>query len=425
MENKPIYLVINRFNNDCVEYQRYIDGLVIDMVFITLESGLSAIDRSRALEVVVVDDLSLSIVLPVAQRLMARHGKFSGVLGISEKDIVMTARLRERLGVLGPSVTLARLFKDKVAMKSRLEATGIRVPRFCPLTDHSSTSIDDIAAHIEDRLTYPIILKPVDEGASRGVVKVRDHHALMEALKDIRLDTYEAEEFVEGPILHIDGIIRGDSLWFISTSEYIGTCLDFARIGAPFGSVILDPGPRRGNAEAHTLKCLATLGLRQGPFHLELIEASPEEFVFLEVGMRPGGAEVPYLHREHANIDLYGEAFRALLDLPPIGDRSSYGDAKGLGYLLFAVPYPLPSRVTGRNSLVGAVSHLYAEVLPEVGHVFTADGGYVDVGGRFRFKSACEKQTREAIHTALDAYRLESASECVAAKADEVTAREK
>ncbi|MFI5930589.1 acetyl-CoA carboxylase biotin carboxylase subunit family protein [Actinoplanes sp. NPDC051494] len=407
--DRPLYLALNRFTGDVVDYRRFAGEFDVDMVFITLESGLSAIDTGWALDVVVVDDLSLATVLPVAQRLIARHRPLTGAVGLSEKDVVAAARLREALGLPGPGVDLAHRFKDKVAMKSRLEAVGLRVPRFRPLAAFASSRPAEVAAALDQALAFPIILKPVDEGASRGIIEVRTPAELEDALAGIDVRSYEAEEFVDGPILHVDGIMRDGALWFISSSEYIGTCLDFARSGAPFASVILDPGPRRSAAEEYTLACLTALGLTQGPFHLELIEPSPGVFVFLEAGMRPGGAEVPHLHAEHVHIDLYGEAFRSLLDLPPLADRSTYGDPTGLGYLLFAVPYPLPSRVTARTSLIGTVEHLYAEVLPEVGHVFTKDGGYVDVGGRFRFRSPNEEQTRAAVDAALKAYRLESA----------------
>lgn len=67
-------------------------------------------------------------------------------------------------------------------------------------------------------------------------------------------------------------------------------------------------------------------------------------------------------------------------------------------------PTPRPCHVVGRNSLIGVVDGVYAEVLPEVGHVVRGVGGYDHVRGRFR--SANRAEAERTAHEIVSAYRL-------------------
>lgn len=399
--------MVNRFDDECGDYHAFADGLDIDLAFVTLPCGLGLLDPARARAVSVVDDLSLDTVATAAEAIRAEHGPFAGAVGISEKDVLMMVDLRERLGVDGPGRALVERFKDKVTMKRALTGAGLRTPRFVALADLLDVPPEQLADRLVAELGLPLVLKPLAEGASRGVVEVADSATLVRELRRVDRRGYEAEEYVAGDIFQVDGFFRDGVCRFVSSSVYVGTCLDFARAAAPLGSVVLDEGERRTGVEAFALACLRALGLHDGPFHLELIEEAPGSYCFLEVGLRPAGGETPHLHREHVGVDLFAEAFRALLDLPGQADAETLGNACGLGYLLVPEPRPLPNEVRRRTSLVGAVEHLYAEVLPEVGHRFTGDGGYDHIGGRFRFRSPGEAATVRAIERARAAYELE------------------
>lgn len=407
MPERPLYLVVNRFDDECGDYHAFADGLDIDLAFITLPCGLGLIDRARSRAVTVVDDLTLDTVTAAAEAIRREHGPFAGAVGISEKDVLMMVDLRERLGVDGPDRALVERFKNKVAMKRALTDAGLRTPRFVALADLRDPTAEQLADRLVAELGLPVVLKPLAEGASRGVVEAGDAATLVRELGRVDRRGYEAEEYVAGDIFQVDGFFRDGACRFISSSVYVGTCLDFARAATPLGSVVLDEGERRRGVEEFALDCLRALGLHDGPFHLELIEEAPGRYCFLEVGLRPAGAETPHLHREHVGVDLFAEAFRVLLDLPGQARTEDLDNACGLGYLLVPEPRPLPNEVRRRTSLVGTVEHLYAEVLPEVGHRFTGDGGYDHIGGRFRFRSPGQAATVRAIEHVCAAYELE------------------
>jgi biotin carboxylase len=300
----------------------------------------------------------------------------------------------------GPEFVAA--FRDKARMKELVGAAGLRVPRFRSLAD--GVTIDALAAEVG----LPLILKPRDGWSSRGVELIRSDSELAAALAALgeRLAGYEAEEYIEGVVLHVDGIRRDGTFHFVSASEYVNTCLDFTT-GTPLGSVLLDSGPRLERVTGFAGGCLDALGLDDGPFHLELFQKVDGEPVFLEVGLRPGGAEVPFVHRDLFGIDLFEEAFRATVGLPAgtSAELRPGGTVAG-GWVSIPEPTPYPSRFVSATSLVNSISEVYAEVLPAAGTVFDGSGGYEHIGGRFRLHGSDHASVRRAALEVMDRYRL-------------------
>jgi biotin carboxylase len=412
--------VLNRFDDECGAYHDFVEGLDIELSFITLAEGLGVVDPDRSREVIVVPDLSVETVLPVAEGLIDRHGPLDGLTGLSEKVVVASARLREKLGLPGWSVELATRFKDKLVMKRAVAAAGLRTPRFLGLAECAAEVSGGGAVDLADPLAvefgWPVVLKPLAEGASRGVSVHRDLADLADRLERIDLTAYEAEEFVSGQIVHVDGVLRDGEMFFVSASFYVGTCLGHAH-GDPLGSVLFDHGPVRDRVIRFAVDALAALGLRHGPFHLEAIltsavddgldvAADVTEPVFLEVGLRPGGADVPFVLADTCGIDLFAEAFRCSLGLPTQADPAQLRPAHGAGWLNVPEPFPRPCRVIARNPIVGVVPGVYAELLPDVGHVFRGAGGYDYVGGRFRVRGVHQAEVERGVRAAAATYDL-------------------
>ncbi|WNI18651.1 ATP-grasp domain-containing protein [Actinacidiphila sp. ITFR-21] len=398
----PLLLVINRFDDEFGEYHRFLRDTDHRLAYLATADALAPLDLDGAVETVVVPDLDHDTLLAAARRITDRHGPLAGIVGVSEFDLSTAARLRAELGVPGWSSAYTDRFRDKTLMKQWILRAGLRAPAYREIGPGAD------APSLVAEFGLPLILKPRDGAASRGVVLVRTEQELVLALADVDSPQgYEAEEYVEGAIHHVDGIRRGGRFHFVSVSRYVNTCLDFTQ-GVPLGSVLLDPGPRREELTGFTADCLDALELRDGPFHLEVIVTASGEPVFLEVGLRPGGAGVPFLHRDLFGIDLFEEAFRTTVGLPPLTAEEDLRTESAGGWLVFPEPRPWPARVTGRTSLVGDIPEVYAEALPRPGHVFDGQGGYDHAGGRFLLRGANEAQVREAVLAAIDRYVLET-----------------
>ncbi|WP_051942870.1 ATP-grasp domain-containing protein [Streptacidiphilus rugosus] len=393
----PLYLVLNRYDDEFGEYHRFVDRGSCRLAYITLAAGLDVLDTAGAVDTVVVESLDLATVLPVARRLVARHGKPAGIVGLSEFDLHTASELRAELGVAGWAPEFVLTFRDKVWMKELVAAAGVRVPRFRELDDTFT------ASRVEAEVGMPVILKPRAGAASSGVVRAADAARLERALASVDPRDYECEEYVEGDIHHVDGVRRGGAFHFVSASAYVNTCLDFAH-GTPLGSVLLDPGPLRDQVLSFAADCLDALALTDGPFHLELIRTAAGELVFLEVGLRPGGAEVAFIHRDLYGIDLMEEAFRATLGLPSRTAPEEFDEYRAGGWALMPEPRPLPSRITDVRGLGGGIPQVYEEISPAVGDVFDGTGGYWHVGGRFRLRGRDQAEVRQAVLQIFERY---------------------
>ncbi|MFI9720177.1 acetyl-CoA carboxylase biotin carboxylase subunit family protein [Streptomyces sp. NPDC052396] len=396
----PLYVVLNRSGDRYGEYHRFLDGTPRRMVYLTTPGGRPALDAESALEIRVLDSLDHDALLPVVREIARRHGTPQAVYGQSEYDILTAARLSAGLGVSGGyGPDLVRRFKDKPAMKQAVAAAGLRVPRFHPLGPGATAE-----AVVAALGSLPLVLKPRAAAGSEGVRVLDDLAQLRTALERIDPTAYECEEYVAGEIFHVDGVFRSGDFHFVTASRYVNTCLDYAA-GRPLGSVLLDQGPLRDGLTGFAGGCLRALGLTDGAFHLEVIRRPGGELVFLEVGLRPGGAQVPFLHDDLHGIDLFAEAFRAAVGLPPLW-RPDGAPAPAGGWLIYPVPRTLPARVTHRTSPRDAVPGVYHQELPPVGQEFTGPGSYDEGSGIFRFTAGREAEVHRAVLAVMEHYRV-------------------
>jgi len=245
------------------------------------------------------------------------------VVALSEYDLLAAGRLRDVLGVPGPSEREVLPTRDKVVMKSVVTAAGLRAPRFLPLPE----ALRDGSSAVP--WTGRTVLKPLAGASSEGVSTFdTPAQAIDGALTHpAPADDLEIEEFVEGPILHVDGLMTAGAPVAVQASAYVGTCLDFAQ-GAPLGSVQIDTDPA---VLEWTLRCLKALDIENGPFHLEGV-STPDGMVFLEVGARFGGADVVDTFELATGVRLPSAHVRLLVDGagdPPVARVPGPGERYG------------------------------------------------------------------------------------------------
>lgn len=207
------------------------------------------------------------------------------VVALSEFDLMDAARVRQELGVPGDDPAQVRLVRDKVAMKTAVRQAGLRVPRFLPLPDA-------LARQDGVPWTGATVVKPRAGLASIDVDVFDTPDAALAALRGgaharAGVDDFEIEEFVAGPIIHVDGVAVADKPVALQVSRYVGTCLGYAR-GKPLGSVQIDTDPA---LVEWATACLQAVRIGTNIFHLEAIHG-PDGPVFLEVAGRFGGAGV-------------------------------------------------------------------------------------------------------------------------------------
>lgn len=399
-------LVINRFSNEAGRYHRYIDHRADAVSYITSRAGAKAIDDRLAQDVVIVEDLAdRQHVHACAREIAARHGRVHEVLALSEFDIDTGASVRQLLGVPGPGIADVRRVRDKVTMKRLVGEAGLRVPRFAVVEDAESVR------RFVDTVGFPVVLKPRAGWDSQGVYVVRSAAGLENLLSDQSLDDYECEEFIQGRMYHLDGIAQNGTLRLLRSSRLLVTCLDFA-LGKPFGSVANDDEDLERRFVGYAERIIAALEMGTSAFHLEVFVTGADgpdqhdDIVFLEVGARVGGAQIPFIWREVHGVDLFETWVRMLLGESPALPRVSV-DSEAGGYLMMPEPPVRPCRVVGATSLVDRVPEIYAEVLPSAGTILDGTGGAKETGGDYRFRAPTSAQIENAIHRAIATHELE------------------
>jgi hypothetical protein len=346
-------LVLQTVRYDLIGYDRAIDHNLHRVFYVGTKEKLAQIPHGLRCEMVEREGLR-PVFDEVADLIESLDQCFDFLISVSEQELIDAARLRARFGIPGPTPAQAEKVRDKTVMKRCVEAAGIRAPRFASLDQW-------LAGH---RLPIAegdaVILKPVDGASSANVKRFESERHLAEALASRQTGVavldggaydasrFEVEEFVDGTVMHIDGIARHGVIQILLASRYVSTPMAFAH-GKPVGSVQVEYAPLMQN---WTTRILAAVEIRDGAFHLEIID-SKDGPVFLEIAHRVGGARITEAFERKTGIHLAVADIRTITDpdyvLESVWDRSSY-------YGWFIVPsHQLQKpycRVSGHESLL-------------------------------------------------------------------------
>lgn len=399
INNLPRFPDSPRWDFELVTYQDQIDHAANTISYIVNprgRSGVTAPDGSHRLYT--LDTLSdIAAYRPVFAEIMRAFGQIDRLVVFSESLQDVAAQLRDEFQIPGNGVEANRLGRDKLVMKQRVAAAGLRVPRFAEVVAGQT----DCAVAFANMTGYPLILKPINGLSSSGVKKIADEPTLRAAIAAMSAgQIFDLEEFIQGRLFHVDGLINAaGEVTFIVPSEYFNTCLDFT-LGAPLGASMIDSAlPLYQEICTFTTLCLKAIGLKDCPFHLELFLKDDEELVFLEVGARVGGADVPYVIHKTCGINLFGEWLRMIVGNAPASNTTSplFG-----GWLMFPRPEKLPARVEMITDFAGKIDTLYRQLIPQCGDLLQHEEGYSSMqSGRFLFCSDSAERVRDDMATVI------------------------
>ncbi|MGD8277092.1 MAG: ATPase [Gemmatimonadota bacterium] len=259
---------------------------------------------------------------------LARTHRFDAIVPLDEFDLELAATLREHLRVPGLGETGVRFFRDKLAMRQRTAAAGVPVPRFTAVFND-----EDVGRYLE-AVAPPWVLKPRTEAAAIGIRKLAEPDAVAHWLDELgdRRSRFLLEEYVPGPVFHVDAVVVEHQVVFAAAHRYIAPPFDVAHEGGLFGSVTLEHGGPE-ETELHTAHeaVMAALGLERGVFHTEFIRAPDGRFRFLETAARVGGAHIADLVEVATGVNLWREWARLEVSrirrekYTPPASRADYG----------------------------------------------------------------------------------------------------
>lgn len=231
--------------------------------------------------------------------------------GLWEVVTHLAARLREQLGVPGMSTDTVLGFRDKVVMKQRVAAAGIRIPK-----TRRARRVAEVLAFAKE-IGFPLVVKPIAGAGSADTWRVDNAAELTTVLDRMRhVPEVSVEEFVSGQEYTFETLCVDGKPLFTSVSMYVPNTL-VARQNEWISPIILAVrDPEADELRAGTkmgVEALRALGMGTGLTHMEWFLRPDGLAVFGEVACRPPGANMVDLMNYANDLDLYVEWARAVV----------------------------------------------------------------------------------------------------------------
>ncbi|GAA2142561.1 hypothetical protein GCM10009760_27820 [Kitasatospora kazusensis] len=282
-------LIMNQVPYRKIRYHLGIDHEKHDVTYVCGPIGDKQLPEGLRCERLLIDPTQ-DLTEQVIARTSPEDG-FEKVLALSESGILGAHRIREHLGIPGPSLARLEQVRDKVAMKRALQDAEVRHPRFVAAPPAGG----------ELPWAGKTVVKPRQGASSEGV---SIHGTAREAVDFYRTlaepAEYQLEEYIEGDLFHADALVTDGVVSDLVVSRYVGKPVDFAG-GQPIGSSQL---PYEERYHRFVAQAVEALGIEEGCLHLEFFETAEQELVFLEVANRLGGGGIVDSHLRHTGVHL-------------------------------------------------------------------------------------------------------------------------
>lgn len=162
---------------------------------------------------------------------------------------------------------------------------------------------------LQDNISYPVIVKPVDSSGSRGFSICHDHEELEKgielALSFSESKKYLIEEYIRADACIIHYTAVNGEIYFSGMSDKISQCLEggsSVMAFQSFPSESMNEYIKHVNEKAVLM--FKNLGIKNGPIWIEVFnDKKNNRFIFNEMGYRFGGSLTNYPVQHFYGID--------------------------------------------------------------------------------------------------------------------------
>ena len=295
------------------------------------------LDETLLDEHVVVDDHhNVESVVSGLLRAGLLDDRYQAVYTADEFSLVEAAALAEVLHARGLGVPTAVAFRDKYVQKTLVRDAGFPTAEIELIPD-----LADPPAGLEERFSFPAVLKPVAGGGTMSTTLVDRREALADAIAAARETastwrTFLLESFNRGQEWNIDGFVADGELGLLAVEAYRDNCLRTIKSGALIGSILFDPVREAWVYEVarpYVSAVLEALGLRHGIFHMEAFWDGAG-LTFGECAARIAGGFHSEVVAHKYGVDLPTVAVQLAYGLDPPTERDPViDDAVGFTFL--------------------------------------------------------------------------------------------
>jgi biotin carboxylase len=303
-------LILNSSRNTDVPYEEWLAESGEELLLLCSSRQERVSDRYQAVRKFENYETN-ACVEAAALELFDKH-RYRVVIAKAEADLLRAGRLRDVVGVAGQGWESARAYRDKTVMKTYTQKAGVPTPIF----QRIETAFDLLS--FVKRHGYPVFVKPVDGSGSMGTEALRGPADLERLLAGGLPHNLEVEQFIEGEMYHVDGVVLDGQTVLMQPSRYLnGGCLAF-KSDNPCGSYTLpDTNPLKARLSAFTQRVIDALPSPPTfTFHAEVFHTPSDELVFCEIASRTGGGRINETVRQACGVNMDRLWIRAQCGLP-------------------------------------------------------------------------------------------------------------
>lgn len=216
---------------------------------------------------------------------LCREIRVDGITSFSLESALPTVNyIAQELNLIGNPPVCEEFTIDKFTMREQLKRCSVSIPAYEIIKSESELNDLDIE--------FPVIVKPVDSGGSRGVTKVDKYDDLVfaykRALKYSKKGQVLVEQFIDGREFSVEYISFEGKHYFVTITDKVTT-------GPPYFVELEHHQPANIPAslvsavKRITEQTLDALAIYSSPSHTEIkIDDSGHPYI-IEVGARMGG----------------------------------------------------------------------------------------------------------------------------------------
>lgn len=226
---------------------------------------------------------------------LAMDTKIDGIMTYNSDPAAPTvAYVAEKMNLPGNSYESVKIMSEKDLFRNFLKEKELNVPNF-----YSISKYEDIEKEI-NKISFPIILKPVDSSGSKGCSVLYCSKDLKKAteyaLEKSRCKRIIIEEYIEadGCQLHGDGFVKNGQLVFLYLGDhhFNSTLNNLVPVSTSFPTCHTQE--EVSLCEKQITKFIADVGFKNGGFNVELrISKHNKKAYIIDIGARNGGNFTP------------------------------------------------------------------------------------------------------------------------------------
>ena len=239
------------------------------------------------------------------------------IMAFNEYTILLAAKIRELLGIFGPTIEDVLPFRDKIRMKE-IARLSVRVPKFIQFNKCKFFKSKENYFHeLNDFINTPFIIKPSDASGSLCTIKITDYNDFLSIEKFFSIydGDYDVEEYIDGELYHCDIAFNHGKPMLALCSKFNLPLLSMLS-GKTVGGIPL-PVDSQLHQKIYNFckKALSKFNTPNGITHTEVFINKHGEFIFLETACRVGGAGVIPVYQKTFGINLVNLDFQLKLGL--------------------------------------------------------------------------------------------------------------